>query len=470
MRLQSRIQLSVTLPVFLLLSASALGAYLYLNNMMTEHAHQKGLLVVQMVKTAMLSNVSAKGHSMNSSPMMQQSRSMPGLLEVRMIRGAAVSNQFGRGQSDSEPIDGSETSMLRSGSRSEIIKQVGSHEVLHFNGPLKARNYQGSNCLQCHHVPAGTVLGGFSVQVDLTDELREARLLPMFALLFIAIGGVMFAYALRQFSAPVSHTARQIADTMERGERGDFTHRLHDIRTDTDEVRQIVESSNAFFSTLERHIGGIAREIEMITGHLPDDSHNNMIARAKHGVDLMLFSNRLKRSLEEDRNLEEAFARLAHVLQNDFGLTRFGIFESTDNASGLKPLIMLGLPGDWIVTDSGVEHSACPPALDGKLPDGHIVDVSKHPDACCRTCGQINNDTALQHFCIPIVDSEDSRTVITILYEKAEAKRMHDVLARPALHPARHHSGITLQAPAEDPQGHFHPRPADRHVQPPLPR
>lgn len=34
------------------------------------------------------------------------------------------------------------------------------------------------------------------------------------------------------------------------------------------------------------------------------------------------------------------------------------------------------------------------------------------------------------HFCIPIKDSEETHTVITILYEKVEAKRMHDVLAR----------------------------------------
>jgi len=440
MRLHSKIQLSLTLPAVLLLAAASAAAYFYLNHLMTEQAEQKGLLVVQMVRTAMLSNVSSEGHSMNSASMMQQFRTMPGLLELRMIRGPAVSNQFGPSHSGSEPVDGSETSMLRSGNRSQLIKMENGREVLHFNGPLKAKNYQGNNCLQCHHVPNGSVLGGFSVQVDLTDELREARILPMYAFLLIGFGGLLIAYALQRFFSPIRHTAMQIADTMQRGERGDFTHRLHDIRTDTDEVRQIFESSNAFFSTLELHIGGIAHEIEMITGHLPDDTHGNMIARARHGVDLMLFSNRLKRSLEEDRNLEEAFIRLAHVLQEDFRLQHFGIFESgaepgresARECGGMRTVIQVGLPGDWLHSDAqhSDELAACPPEVNGHIPDGHIVDVAIHPDACCRTCGQVNKDEALHHFCIPIMDSDETRTVITILYSKSEAKQMNDVLAR----------------------------------------
>lgn len=428
MHLQSKIQLSVTLPVLLLLTASSLVAYVYLHQLMQENAHEKGLLSVQMIRTAVLSIDSSKGHPINSGALMQQFRSLPGLLEVRMIRGAAVSNQFGPSHSGSEPVDGTETTMLRSGTRSQVIREIDGHEVLHFNGPLKAKNYKGNNCLQCHHVPIGTVLGGISVQVDLSDELHLARVLPLYAFLFFGCCGLFLAVVLRRFSTPISHTATQIADAMEHGERGDFTHRLHDISTATDEVRQIVESSNAFFTTLQRNIGGIASEIEMITGHLPDTCHGNMIARAKYGVELMLFSNRLKRSLEEDRNLEEAYTRLAHVLHDEFHLQHFGIFESASNPEAMKPLVQVGIPQDWIADTA--DHSVCPPTLNGASPDGHIVNVSAHPDACCRTCGQANHDPALLHFCVPIKDSEETRTVIAILYKKTQAKQMHDVLAR----------------------------------------
>ncbi|MDQ6971508.1 MAG: diguanylate cyclase, partial [Mariprofundaceae bacterium] len=287
---------------------------------------------------------------------------------------------------------------------------------------------QAGNCLQCHSVPAGTVLGGLSVQVDLTAEMQEARMAPLFAFAITLCCGLLIAFALRRFSTPVANTAVQIAQAMERGENGDFSHRLHDIRTDSQEIQQIVESSNGFLEALQHHIGGIATEVELITGYRPSALQGNMIARARQSVDLMLYSTRLKRALEDDRDLDEAFERMSYVLQHDFGLDRFGIFESLDGTHSLKPVVMVGLPegwNSWCEQPVNKDVSACRATR-----TGHAVDAGDEPDACRLLCEHHNDNPELKHVCIPINDSGGTRTLITILYEHDKAGEMINTLAR----------------------------------------
>jgi len=428
MHLQRLVQLTVTLPVLLLLSFLSIAAFFYLDAMMTENAHEKGLLVVEMVRTSMLSNVSKERHSLNSSAMMQQFRTLPGLLEVRMVRGDAVSAQFGPSHSNSAPGESVERDMLQSGRTKQDIEKIGDREVLHFNGPLLAGNSEGSNCLQCHQVPLGTVLGGLSVQVDLTDELREARMVPLIAFGFIAFCGLLIAYALYRFSTPISSTARQIASAMKHGEQGDFSHRLLGIRTDNDETRKIVDSTNAFFAALQQHIGGIADEIELITGHPPGEDNHNTISRARQAVSLMLYAARLKQGLEGDRDLDEAMLRLSSALQRDFGLDKFGIFESPDGSSRLVPAVMVGLPEDWDAwcdQPMGEDISACRATRTSQA-----VEVIRNNHACLDVCVDCKNTQALRHYCLPINDSGSTRSLITIVYSDEQAEAMQNVFTR----------------------------------------
>ena len=428
MHLNKMVQLTLTLPLMLLLTALSLAAYTYLNSIMTENANQKGLLVVQMVKTAMLSNVSAQGHSLNSGDMMEQFRTMPGLREIRLVRGDAVTAQFGPSHSDSAPEEAIEFDMLSSGKTSQVIEEIDGYQVLHFNGPLKALASDKQNCLQCHQVPAGTVLGGLSVQVDLSDEMSEARMVPLFAFGTVILCGLFIAYALRRFSAPIASTALQIASAMRHGEQGNFSHRLSGIRTDSNEVYQIIESTNGFLGALQQHIGGIVKEVELMTGPTHEGSQDNMIARARQAVDLMLYSTRLKNALENDHDLSAVFSRLTNVLKNDFNLDRFGIFESMDGTSRLQPIVMVGLPEEWNTwCDSSldIDASACPATRTGTP-----VEVCKNPEACKNICGHYNPDPSLLHICIPINDAGGTRTLITILYEADQSAAMQPVIAR----------------------------------------
>ncbi len=93
--------------------------------------------------------------------------------EIRMIRGEAVSKVYGAGFADEAVKD----EMDRQGLKGEYIVELddsGSSRVLHIIKPFRAvPDYNGVNCLTCHQVEEGTVLGAVRLSYSLAD--RDAK-------------------------------------------------------------------------------------------------------------------------------------------------------------------------------------------------------------------------------------------------------------------------------------------------------
>jgi len=433
-QLQKKVNLSVALPVLLMLLAGALAMFYYVNRMATDNAREKGIIVVQMAKTAILKGVSdKKGHVLNNDAMMNSFRDLPGLREVRLIRGNAVIKEFGMGDKSSLPEEDIEKHMLDTAETSAEIATIDERQVLHYNGPLFALNDKNGNCIQCHHVDEGSVLGGLSVQVDLTHELNEANTFLLIAMSIVVLLGIAIIIILRRFTMPIANTTHQLAEAMSSGARGDFTGRLVGIHENSEEIKQIVSSTNQFFDSLQTNISSIASEVETLTNMKKDDTaetteNKNMLTRAKKGVDCMLHAARLKTALENDRNLDEMFTRIRNVLKRDYGLKRFGIYEALEANHALQPVVMEGLPeGRAVWCDRPIDPN---PDACRATRSGHTVDSRVDPDACphfCNSCRDISVN--MKHYCIPISDSGGSSSLLMLVFDEEEAKLLDDKIA-----------------------------------------
>lgn len=434
MKLQKKVTLSVTLPVILMLLAGALAMFYYVNRMATENAREKGLIVVRMAKTAILKGTSGKkGHVLNNGTMMNAFRSLPGLKEVRIIRGRAVIKQFGVGDRTSLPEEDIEKRMLNTAETSTEIADINGRQVLHFSGPLFAMNDKNGNCMQCHHVAEGKVLGGLSVQVDLTHELHAAHSLLLIAMVIVGLFSIIIIVVLRRFAAPIVATTHQLAKAMARGAQGDFTGRLKGIPENSEEIKQIVSSTNHFLDSLQTNISSITSEVETLTGTKYDDAvdsvvDKNMLVRAKSGVDRMLHAARLKTALENDRNLDEVFIRIKNVLKRDYGLKRFAIYEAVEANHALQPAIMEGMPDGWSVwCDRPIDSN---PEACRATRSGQIVDSRIDPDACphfCNSCrGKLEN---MKHYCIPLSDSGGASALLMLVFDEEESEILDDKIS-----------------------------------------
>ena len=93
--------------------------------------------------------------------------SQPDVVDARIIRGEEVNKIFGPGLPEEQVSDDLDRRALAG----EVIKQIDDHEtgrVLTVLNPIQAsKDYRGTNCLMCHIVPEGTVLGAVRVSYSL---------------------------------------------------------------------------------------------------------------------------------------------------------------------------------------------------------------------------------------------------------------------------------------------------------------
>jgi len=105
-----------------------------------------------------------------------------GLKELRIVRGKGVIDEFGDGGPASRPVDDLDRAVLggKGDSRFEMRLHKRGEESLRAVLPFIAtRNYRGNNCLDCHAVDEGAVVGAASVVVDITPDMAKLRSLNL---------------------------------------------------------------------------------------------------------------------------------------------------------------------------------------------------------------------------------------------------------------------------------------------------
>mgnify|MGYP000238097335 CR=1 FL=1 len=109
---------------------------------------------------------------------------------IKVFRGDAVIKQYGLGFDGETASDAQETRVLLTGeSYFNVIRNKDGGDRLKAIIPVKAsESYLGKNCLFCHEVEAGTVLGGVSMEISLSRATETAR---VFGLRALFVGGLI---------------------------------------------------------------------------------------------------------------------------------------------------------------------------------------------------------------------------------------------------------------------------------------
>jgi diguanylate cyclase (GGDEF)-like protein/PAS domain S-box-containing protein len=96
---------------------------------------------------------------------------------LHVFRSDAVIRQFGRGHAGETPVLEEEIRVLQTGAAEyRILRSDTGRNNLRAIIPVRAsRNYLGKDCLGCHTVPEGTVLGAVSMDISLDQAQRSAE-------------------------------------------------------------------------------------------------------------------------------------------------------------------------------------------------------------------------------------------------------------------------------------------------------
>jgi methyl-accepting chemotaxis protein len=204
---------------------------------------------------------------------LDQIQRLDSVRELRVARGEVVSRLYGPGKEAERALDPVVAEVMRTGKAVDRLESDAGGDYLYIARPaLASSNYLGKDCIACHQVPEGTVLGVVSMKVSLDkvgkaiDGQRSKLALAssllcaaMFVLVYLAIR-VLVSRPL----AAMSEGLTQIAS----GE-GDLEHRLP--VANADEVGLACQAFNRMmdkFSALVRQIGSTAGEVRSATADL----------------------------------------------------------------------------------------------------------------------------------------------------------------------------------------------------------
>jgi methyl-accepting chemotaxis protein len=193
--------------------------------------------------------------------------------ELRLIRGKGVVEQFGAGLADEQAKNDLDREALNTGKRQSEFFEKNGKSILRVVEPIAAaQNFRGTgtNCLQCHVVQEGAVIGAVTVSLDMTAEY--AAMSKASALLWvgqIAVQMMLFfviGWLINQVTRP-TRELQQIMKAMQAD--GDLSRRA--VVRSKDEVGQTAEAFNALidnFSAIIRQVLNGVDRINKTASHI----------------------------------------------------------------------------------------------------------------------------------------------------------------------------------------------------------
>lgn len=332
---------------------------------------------------------------------------VPGVLEVRVVRAPAVVKQFGPGLATEQFKSTNIEAVLTAGK--EKFETLDKDGNLTFQAviPYIANDKGLPNCLQCHIVDEGTVLGAIAIDISLS-EVRQQGLYAVLLVSLTIFGAALLALILlRRMMNPLSDTAEAVQEVTSQAVEGNFSGRIS--QRSTDELGDIAVNINQLMTFLEREISTIRSRVGQLMGHQVV-AGGNQLARTTDMVERLVEASQFKIAIEEDQTKFEIYQRLADLLHDKYNFSRYSIYEVAASKNRMTPILVDG--------EAGAVCRHCDPqiVLDSNFcrarRTGHEVNAVNFPGLCTMFRPGQEGDT---HICLPIIQSGSAGCVVQIV-------------------------------------------------------
>lgn len=342
-----------------------------------------------------------------------------GLRTARVVRSAYVNEQFGAGMNREMNADEIEKLVLADGQPRYEIRDEAGDSVFRGTIPFAASSRGTPNCLQCHKVSEGTVLGAVTMELSLTELKEKALTTVTWISVTMAVFAALSIVLARRLILPVGSTAQAVERAVQRALKGDFKGRV-EKRTD-DEIGQIASETNNLLTFLDDGLARISQRVVQLTGRtLRQD--DNQLEVAIDMVNGLADASSFKQAIEEDETKSEIFDRFGRVLTDQFGVREFSIYE-TSGPKQLEPFMVDGVQGSpcrWCDPQILVRSDMCRAKR-----SGHTVDGLTQPGICYAFKQPDDTGEARRHYCVPIMQSGAVGSIVQLVVRESEAARFH---------------------------------------------
>ncbi len=197
--------------------------------------------------------------SMTQSKFLRQKiTSHDDVIDARLIRGQAIKDSYGPGSEEQQPVDELDRSGLAGRPETKLSKLDNDESITVVEPVIASSNFKGTNCLTCHAVPEGTVLGAVRVTYSLQNlhgKINHDILITSVITLVLFLTGMFLITLLmrRIVVKPLS----EICNTVNLiSQNADLRQRLHHHAND--EIGQLSDSFNAMLQNFASSLGQVS--------------------------------------------------------------------------------------------------------------------------------------------------------------------------------------------------------------------
>lgn len=413
MKLNSKINLFfialATITIAILLVVSLLSFRHFSIQSTQEHIRTSAEIVRVSLTEAMINGVIDK-----RAQFLARLAEVQGLKTARVVRGPMVEHQFGKGLSQEQPADEAEQRVLKEGQPFYQVTEQGGDTIFRGTIPFVATNTGNPNCLQCHQVPQGSVLGAVTLTMSISQVRNNALLTIGFVVGAVALAVLVAMLFLRRLLKPLSTTASDVENAVQRAIHGDFRANIE--RRSNDEIGQIAEDLNRLMAFLHNGLTTIGNNVAQLIKHAPPAGYNLLITTVEM-VEGLIKAAHFKLAIEEDETRAEIYQRLSDLMRKDFSFSQYSIYEVGSNNNQMTTVIVDGETGGacrWCDPEILMRSESCRARR-----TGHIINSVESP-GICNSFRPPEEMGDMYHICIPIIQSGTVGSILQIVGSEEE--------------------------------------------------
>jgi diguanylate cyclase (GGDEF)-like protein len=393
----------VTLMVLILVALSLFAFRHFSLNSAEKLARTAAEIVRVSLTESMINGVIARRETF-----LQRLQGIEGLRDARVVRGPAVKEQHGSGLQREQADDIIDKQVLATGQPFFEIDESSGEPIFRATIPYIADDRGEPNCLTCHLVERGTVLGAITITLSVAHLKQQALQTIGFMQVPVILLALLLVYLVRRTIVPLGKTADQLQDAVHNALRGDFNGHIQ--AHSRDEIGQIADELNQLMAFLREGLGAINGDVARLTRCQP--SAGNQLASTRDMVNRLIDAAHFKQSIEEDETRREVYRRLGQVIGADFGLDTYSIYEVANSKNRITPVVVDG--------DEQADCRWCDPQILIRAETcrarrtGHLIDSVETPGIC--NAFRPGGDAALQHICLPVIQSGSVGSVVQLVF------------------------------------------------------
>ena len=421
MRLNTKVSLLffgiATTLIAILVAISLYAFYTFSITSSQEHIRTSAEIVRVHLTEAMINGVIDQRESF-----LRRLMEVEGLESARVVRSDLVVNQFGEGLANEMQKDDIEKKVLNSGLADYEVIESSTDTLIRGTIPFIATDAGEPNCLQCHEVQKGQVLGAVTVWLSIGNLKQKAIMTVAGIAATVTVFFVIAFVAMRRMICPVSVAANHVEEAVHKALDGDFTTQVD--QTTNDEVGRIAKDVNRLLAYLDDGLSRIAENVTRLTSRAPRDEENKLEATIEM-VNGLTRAAHFKQAIEEDETKDEIHRRLVNTLQDEYKIGLFSLYESLPNKRQMVPLFIDGeqdVDCRWCDSQILVRSDACRAKR-----TGHLVDGVLNP-GICYSFDPPEQFADYRHICLPIMQSGAVGNVLQLISPPGSENDLHATL------------------------------------------